>query len=55
MRHTRVHYAKPTDIKTACGKGALLDDDTRILETDLDPMQVDCRTCQRKMKNLAGA
>jgi hypothetical protein len=42
---SRVHYARPHDVMTACGKVALLDDDTRILETDLDKNQIDCRTC----------
>ena len=46
-RSTLVHKGGPYDVKTACGKFALLEDGTRLLETDTDPDQIGCKQCLR--------
>jgi hypothetical protein len=51
---TRVHFAKPTDIVTACGKVALLNDGTRLLETDTSEQQVNCKICSRILAKANG-
>lgn len=46
-RPNLVHLAGPDDALTACGKVALLDDGTRLLETDTREYQLSCKTCLR--------
>lgn len=46
----QVHLAKPDDVRTACGRVALLEDGTRRLETDTDARQISCATCARILK-----
>lgn len=50
---SRVHWAGPHDEETACGKIALLPDGTRLLETDTDPDQLSCKTCERLFEKAA--
>jgi hypothetical protein len=53
MRRTLVHWAGVHDQITACGRVALLEDGTRLLETDTDlENQVDCKTCLRRARAL---
>lgn len=49
-----VHFASAEDGYTRCGKLALLEDGTRLLETDLNEMQVSCKTCLRLMAKRRG-
>jgi hypothetical protein len=49
MKSGIVHWAEATDAMTACGKVALLEDDTRLLETDTDENQINCKLCLRRL------
>jgi hypothetical protein len=42
-----VHWAAPSDHRTACGRWAKDDDGTQLLETDADKELVTCRNCKR--------
>lgn len=42
-----VHYAAPTDNRTACGRWALADNGERLLETDTRAEELSCKACRR--------